>query len=744
MKRHKMIYRNYALYAGTAALLGSCLFSAQAWSEKTHALEEIIVTAEKRAEGLQNIPLAITAILGESLENAGVKDVGDLVQVAPSLQFGTRQNNVFIAMRGIGQAGQDIGSQSGVTVSLDGVPLLNHFMMNPAFLDIERVEVLRGPQGTIEGRNATGGAIKVYSKSPSEDFEGGITLTAGNYNRVGSKGFINAPLSDQVKARLSFQSERADGWLKNKYLDRRNDDTVLDQLRGQILFEPSEDLTIHGIVDYVRNRSDPSFNVLLGRAIADQPTHVELPGYPFPQNDIDNLEFYINERNRSDVEHIRATIIATWDIGDNATITSTTGYIDHEIDLTEIDVDLTPADATSFPLIGIYAKQYTQEFTLTTDLGSNADLVAGFFYMRGESSEPLYMNSGGIENYLIYLPAEDLDSYAAYAQFRYYLSDKLRATIGGRYTLDKKSYEMDASVGAGAFNVLLTADNDWTAFTPRFVLDYTPTEDTLLYGSVSRGFKSGGFNTLGDITQPVNTFDPEYVWNYEVGLKAMMFDRKLRLGLTAFYADYKNLQQTVFRINEETSVRFPKVENSSTADIKGIEFEIEASPVAGLKLTGSLTRLDATFGKFCNNDPLYPSMPTDAGCENQGLPAGAINLERNTLTQAPKWQVSVSGEYSFPVANNLEVTGRLGYKWQDRVYFDIYNNPLNSQESYGLLNASLSLSPADLKWSLTGWIRNAFDERYVSQGVTAPGVTPYQAGSLGAPRMYGATLDYRF
>jgi iron complex outermembrane receptor protein len=350
-------------------------------------------------------------------------------------------------------------------------------------------------------------------------------------------------------------------------------------------------------------------------------------------------------------------------------------------------------------------------------------------------------------NFLVYLPSEKLDSYAGYAQLRYKLTDSLRATIGGRYTDDKKTYRMDATSGGNHF--LLGKDDSWKAFTPRFVLDYAPDESTMVYASASRGFKSGGFNTLGDITQPVNAFDPEYVWNYEVGAKATMFDRKLRLGLTTFYADYTNLQQTVFRINEATGVRFPKVDNSSTARIKGVEFELEAAPVAGVKLTGAVTRLDAKYGKFCNNDPLYPNVPTAADCvgitaNGAPLPAGAVNLEGNQLTQAPKWQFNTSGEYAVPIAANLEITARADYKWQSTVHFDIYNNPLNSQGSYGLLNSSIAVGTLDKAWSLTAWIRNALDERYISQAATRPGANAYTSGSIGTPRMYGATVYHRF
>jgi len=721
-------------------------------SSDADTLEEIVVTAEKRAEGLQNIPIAITAISADTLEKASVKDVSDLVQVAPSLQYGTRSTNIFIAMRGIGQAGQDIGSQSGVTVALDGVPLLDHFMMNAAFLDLERVEVLRGPQGTIAGRNATGGAINIYAKEPTNATGGDLALTVGDYSRRGIRGALNAAFSDEVTGRLSFLVDHADGWTKNGYLDTRNDDTALGQVRGQMLFKPSEKFTLRALAEFTRDKSNPSFAMILGRADPNRPTLPETPGYPFPENDIEHLTFYHDQPNDRDLKSSRGVLNATWQFDGGATLTSTSGYIKHDIELTNIDVDATPNNSAWFPLIGIHAKQYSQEFTLTTNLSERADLVAGLFYMHGDSSEPLYLSlafgSLVLDNYLVYLPEETLDSYAAYAQFRYNLTDKLRATIGGRYTIDDKSYSM-ASTTAGVAQEH-SGDDRFKAGTPRFALDYTPTDDTLLYVSASRGFKSGGFNTLGDPSLPVNTFDPEYVWSYEAGAKAMLWGHKLRLGLTGFYSDYTNLQQTVFRQNLQTGVYYPRVENSATAKIKGVEFEAEIAPVTGLRLATAVTYLDAKFGFFCNNDPLYPNIPTDPACvgatrdDGTPLPPGAKALEGNWLSQAPEWQYSFSGQYTFPVSAKLELTPRVDYKAQNRVYFDIYNNPQNSQAAYGLLNASLSIGSLSKTWALTAWIRNATDERYISSANAGSGATPAISGSPGMPRMFGATLSTSF
>lgn len=763
MKRNELGRRVRVLSLGATALAGGCLMSTASWAaQAAHhpqpreaatnpagqtQLQEVIVTAEKRPEGLQNVANAISAVSGATLKRAAVTHVADLTQLTPSLQFGTRSTNIFIAIRGIGQAGQDIGSQSGVTVSLDGVPLLNQFLLNPSFLDVQRVEVLRGPQGTIAGRNATGGAINVYSNPPTRGTDGDIALTAGNYARLGVKGYFNTELTDDLSARLSFQREEAKGWLKNAYIGKRNDDTDLTEVRGQLLYRPTDSLSVRGIVDYTHDRSDPSFALLLGRADPNQPTVTELPGYPYPQNNIKDLTFYFDQPNHGDTKDFRSAVIAKWDLNPNVSLTSTTGFIRHVIQLTNVDVDATPAPVAWFDLIGIYSKQLTQEFTLTANLGERADLVAGVLYMHGDSREPLYLSLPSFKDYLVYLPEEKLNSYAGYAQFRYDLTDKLRATLGGRYTTDVKSYAEQASVAG--FPLDHSDKATFSSFTPRFVLDYTPTHDTLIYGSIAKGFKSGGFNTLGDVSMPVNRFNPEYVWNYEIGIKSMMFDRRLRTALTAFYADYTNLQQTVFRLNQATQVRFPRVENSSKATIKGVEFEADATPARGLELSGAVTYLDARYGFFCNNDPLYPNLPTAPSCvgvvrDGQPLPPGAMQLQDNRLTQAPEWQFNTSAQYSFPVSSRLEVTARLDYKWQSRVYFDIYNNPQNSQPAYGLLNASLQLGTLDRRWSVMAWIRNATDKRYISEASAGSGANPAITGSLGTPRMFGVTLDRHF
>jgi iron complex outermembrane recepter protein len=664
------------------------------------------------------------------LRAAGVERVGDLVQLSPSLQFGQRFGNVFIAVRGIGQAGQDIGSQSGVTVSQDGVPLLNHYMMDGTFLDVSRVEVLRGPQGTFEGRNATGGAINIFSNEPTESPEAAVDVTSGNYDFAGIRGYLSGPLaSDRLMGRIAFQRSESDGWMRNEFLDIRKNDTDLTQVRGTLLGNISESFTLRALFESTRDRGNPAFLTLLGRARPDRPTVVE--ALQLPQNDLDDLVVYMNHTDQRDINSEKSILSAIWDVSANVTLTSTTGYINHNLVLEDTDNDGTSADFSDFPFIAIRVDQITQDLMATADLNSRTDLVVGAFYMNGESRQPLVLS---VPPTLIgafnYKPVEYLDSYALYGQLRYQMTDSMRLTLGARHTVDEKDFEMNASI-IGT-NVVRKADDTWSAFTPRVVVDYVPNDNMLLYLSASRGFKSGGFNTFGDVSQPVNVFDPEFVWNYEAGMKAAFLDQSLRMGVTGFYSDYTNLQQTLFRINPQTGVRYPRIENAASASISGVELDVEAAPYRGLKLRASATWLDAAFGHFSSIDPIYPER-------------GEQDLTGNRLPQAPEWQYSVSGQYTFPISNGFEMVARADYKWQDDIYFDLFNNSLNTQDDYGLLNASVSIVTMDRSWALTAFTRNAFDERYVSQSLTAASDTvPSRVGQLGSPREYGLTLSYRF
>lgn len=734
------------LLGGVSALAilgGASVASAQEQSDDGEAqagaqqLEDVVITAEKRREGLQNVPIAITAVTGETLEAAGIKSAGDLPQLAPSLQFGERFGNVFFSLRGIGQAGQDIGNQSGVSVSQDGVPYLSQFMMNATFLDLARVEVLRGPQGTIAGRNATGGAINLYSNLPTDTLEGELTAGVGNYDQRLVRGIISGPINgDRLLGRFAIQDEEADGWLTNAYLGIKRNNTDRTVARASLLGRVGSTFEANLSVEALKDRSDPQFVTLFGRARADIPMASEVLG--LPMNDLENLIVYTDKPDYRDVESLKGTLNLRWDLTPNMSLTSITSAMDYDLVFTDLDNDGTLAPLSDFPLIGIYQNQWSQEFTLTADLNDRFDLIGGFYYLNGDSREDLITNLVALpepNNDFAFGSVEKLDSYAVYGQARYRLTDTLRLTVGGRYTIEDKTYD-NATTFAGAPYASGQGDGSWEAFTPRVALDYAPTNTLLAYATASRGFKAGGFRTFsGTDTDVVDQFDPEFVWNYEAGVKTRLFDNRMRLGGNVFYMDYTNLQQVIFRYDSVTNRRIITVENAASAHVKGVELEFDALPLPGLYVMGSGTLLEAELDDSSSFDPVYPTTPTSV----------PVDLTGNRQPQAPTWQFSLSAQYTRPLTSELNWTVRADYRRQGKIYFDVFNDDLNSQSAYGLLNLSASLASTNANWQLAAFARNVTDERYISQALTATdafgGVF---AGALGVPRMYGISLTRRF
>ncbi len=703
-------------------------------------LEEIIVTAEKRAESLQDIPIAISAFSNQTIERRGIDGLRDLQQIAPSLQFGESQNNPHVSLRGIGAELPNIGAESGIAIAQDGIVLSNRFLFDADFFDVERVEVMRGPQGTIAGRNATGGAINVYSRRPTEEFEAGIKAALGNYNRVALDGYLSGPiLGDKLLARVAVRSDRAEGWLHNKLLDTHLNETDKVFVRTSFLTNIWDNFEAHLILEGSFDRGLKAPSVEAGRARSDTPSIGEYAGVQ--QSDLDALEIYTNTPANPDQreEKYQATLKLTWDVSDAATVTSTTGYIDFFAEIGG-DYDSSAADAVPIPDIGVDVWQLSQEITLAADLSDRLDLIFGGLYYRSSAKEPLNVGlpySGIPVGTLLLEPSQDLSSWSLYTQLRYRISDTLRVALGGRYTYDDKDFtEIDTFAGNPGLVPGAPASKTWSAFTPRVAIDYTPTDDMTVFASVSRGFKSGGFNTY---SVPVDRYEPEYVWSYELGLKANWLDRRLRTALTAFYMDYTDLQQSIFGEGERA---LPKTSNAASSKIKGIEAELEAFVTDQFRVSASGTWLDATYSDLKTSDALFPEL----GEFNPATGLNVRDLSGNRLVRAPEWQFSFTGEYTIPLQGEWQAVLRTDYYWQDAVFFDFFNNDLLKQGAYGLLNLYGAIETEDGRWKFAAYARNLLDERYFGNKLTSIGgaPVPVHSGNIGTPRMYGVSLSHQF
>jgi iron complex outermembrane receptor protein len=702
---------------------------AAAPAQQLPQLEEVIVTAEKRAENLQNVPIAISAFSGDAIEQAGVTGIENLKQLSPSLQFGKGPIDNFVSMRGIGAELINVSAEAGVSIAQDGVPFSSQTMFDADFLDVERVEVLRGPQGTIAGRNATGGTINIYSRRPTPEFAGQVKASVGNYSRKELEGFLSGPIVDGVLlGRLAVRGARADGWLTNAFSgeDFNNADDV--KVRGSLLADVTQGLEAQLIFEHSRDGSSPML-VALGRARPDTPSYPEAIGVP--EYDREHRVFSANYPSNRRVETDKATLRLTWDIAPASTLTSVTGYVSNDNSGQFGGSTLDPSVVFDFLATDVW--QLSQELTFTTDLTDRQDLIVGGLYLHSKAHEPLAF---GVPPALPvdafkFTADQDLDSYAVYGQWRYRFTDRLRLSIGARYTQDSKDYFENDSVTGFPLPVIDTSKS-WRAFTPRFALDYVPTSDMMFYASVSRGFKAGGINAFATSDGSFDEYEPEFIWNHEVGMKANWLNSRLKTTIAGFYMDYTNVQQNLRILNTQTGILLPNVVNASDATISGIEAGLDAQVTDRFRLAAAGTWLDAKYDRLVTNDLVYPEL-------------GERDLSGNRLARAPEWQFSVSGEYGISLGSSLGALIRADYGWQSRTFFSFYNHELNSQKAYGLLNLTVGVGPKDGRWQLAAFARNLTDTDYViyAEANVAAGF-PSLGGAVGPPRMYGLSLAYNF
>ncbi len=728
------------LLAGVSAFLfgaGSAVLPA------TAQIDEIIVTAEKRAESIQDIPISITAYSGQELAKSGVLSIKDLPKISPTFQFGQDGAVNYIGMRGVSAGLGVIGAEGSVTVSQNGVTFGRISLWDADLYDIDRVEVLRGPQGVINGRNATGGAVNIHTRMPTEEFEAGIRATIGNYRRFATDGYLSGPLfGSNLRGRLAFSTDHSNGWIENTFLNEDLATKGKAQARATFVADLSDDIEAVLILDAIRDRSIPATSFDRGRIRPDQPGLSEFLGVS--GGDVDSLTLEGDQARTFEKDQYGATLRVTFTPTDTITLTSITGYVDQDINQT-YDCDGTRASFCGFPSTpmfpegyGFEVQQFSQELTLAADITDDFDLIFGGIYLHDDSTHFNHFTASDAfltPDSTFVTAKANLESYAVYTQLRYELSELVRLAAGVRYTKDEKTYEESglAIFTPGAYG----ASNSWDAFTPRFAIDVQPNDDLTIFASVSRGFRSGGYSIT--FLGPEDEFDPEYVWNYEAGLKASLFDGRANVALSGFVMDYKNIQQIVFGLAGTGTDTI----NAAGADIKGVEVEFNGAITDNFLIDFSGAWLDAEFSEFRTADPIF----TDLGVFNPVTGLNVRDLSGNRLPRAPKWKFNIAGEYRHQIKPDIMGVLRADYTWQDEMFFGPYNYDLAAQESYGLLGLSAGLEGIEGNWSFTAFARNVTDTRYFQHNsvfATFINPTPSQFGFPGEPRRYGVTLSYDF
>lgn len=681
----------------------------QSQSGARSQLEEIVVTAQRRQQRLQDVPIAVAAVSSDSLASKGVSGITGLAASVPGLQIATTGASSTIYLRGVGENGGTPNNEASVATYIDGVYIAAPNSTLNAFNNIERIEVLKGPQGTLFGRNATGGVVQIITKDPSQTPGGIFTVGYANYDTISGSFYGTAPLSSDLAIDFAFQyRNQMDGFGRNLTLNSETNRSDNFGLRSKLLWTPGDRTEIRVTGDYNEGFSSRPDLVL--------PTNV---------TGFDGVPGTGNFDTRGDV----ATSTSRKNGGGSV-------RIDHDFDIFRVtsissyraarNTYLSDFDATPLNIVAgdLPSRQHnvTQEFQIASPKGSAIDWLVGAFYYNNT------VHWGGRVSGLAYAPATALTiatrqrttSYAAYAQATATLIDKLKLTAGIRYTSERQKFDGTFRPDVGAPTITLPSDKQgYDKPTWRVALDYGFTDQVHGYVSYNRGVKSGGYNLLA-----FNSYDPETLDAFEAGLKSELFDRRLRLNLAAFQYNYNDIQiQTI-----DNSVAF--FSNAAKARIRGVEGDFQAIPVENLTLNGGFSFL---WGKYLS----YPNAPQYSGSGPSLLPQ-RIDASGNDTVFTPKFTGNIGFNYTLPTdIGSFTLTSDLSYN--DGYWFgpdQHFRNP-----SYYLLSASFGWTSSNERVGLRVWGANLANEAYFEQG------NPGFLGNLAVradPRTYGVTGTLKF
>lgn len=760
--------------AATAMLAAAPTGYAQTEVEDTAAdggVERLIVTARRREETLQDVPVAVSAFSENRIAELQADDLSGLQYAAPNFYFDEGDaSNAVIYIRGSGQNDSLAFADPGVGVYVDDVFIARSQAAFLELFDVDRVEVLRGPQGTLYGRNTIGGAVKFISREPTDEFEAYVEAGAGNFDFFTAKGRVSGPLIDGVlRAKAAVAYTRRDGYNTNLFDGEDNGDQ--DSLSGRVglYWDARDDLSFALTLDGRRERPDS----------ARSPTLVtDAFGFPDPVNDpftvatfqppADPFDVNTNASTRSDTDSFGVTLRSTWDATDTLTVESITAYREFEFDVA-LDTDATP-----LPLLDVFVdqdqKQFSQELRVVYDNGDRINATAGLYYFFDDD-----LSFSGVDNVsagfdlsafglgpvnlfqfteILGLPPfatssladtdQTTNSYAAFAHGTYQATDRLSLSAGLRYTFEEKEsarrfenfFDPDLRVvpnpppflqGLGTPGVTIEGEDDFDAFTPKFEIAYDVSEDILAYASVGRGFKSGGFDGRANNDAAFEPFDPEFVWSYEAGLKSSWLDNRLVVNAAYFFNDFTDLQVTSFAADPDTGVFVSQFTNAAEATVQGVELELFATPYEGLTLNGSFGYVDAEYQEF---DILVGGVPTD--------------VSDRPLVNTPEFNGSIAATYVRPFGQLFEGTVHVDANYRGETATEISATPELTQDAYWLTNAFAAVGTQNGRWQLRGGVRNISDEEIQVQGFNLTEFPGLQSAFFAAPRTYDVRVIFRY
>lgn len=723
---------NSSLFAGLkAGLLSAAAYGcftpgalAQENPQQFDERDVIIVTAQKKEGRVLETPISITAFSQEALEKGGLENTWDLQAATPGLLVGGNVRAGQLYLRGIGSDSIGTAADGSTTVHLDGVYLARPEALLGDFIDVERVEVLKGPQGTLYGRNSVGGTVNLISRAPTEDFTADASILYGNYNRFRTTASVSGPIvSDRVLGRAAILKSTRDGYVENSAPTGRRDfeDEDLLSLRGSVLFRMSDnvDLTVSG--DYTRYDDNGVVNVFRSLDPLLAARGGVIPADPF----VTNSETDTFEERR--YWGFSGTLVA--DLG-GVTLKSITAYRDTFQD-TFFNTSQQAFNHAQFaPTTS--QDQFSQELQLASDGSEKFQWLAGLYYFQEKGLYNPQVNfffnprPGPTENNPTFLgdfySNDNTKAYAAFVNGSYDLTDRLQLEAGLRYSYEEKDHDfrlIGLTPGAEFDTGVSSQSEDWDDVSPKIGLNYSISDNSFLYASYSRGFKSGGFDAFSG----ASAVNPEHVRAFELGSKNIFADGRLTLNLAGFKYDYDDLQ-----VNSFDPVLIAIRSNAASARVKGIEVEAVAYPAERLRLEFGLAWLDAKYTDF-----LSPPNAASGG-------TGAVQLAGNSLRNAPELSLTGGAEYVAPLKNGGSLSFRLDGSYQSEVFYTQFNTQGSNQEGYGLLNARAAYVSPDEDWELSLFAQNITNKHYFTSTVEFGDIG--LSGANGNPRTYGVKLKW--
>ncbi|HII2925146.1 TPA: TonB-dependent receptor [Pseudomonas aeruginosa] len=732
------------------------------------ALGKVTVTARRREEDSQKVPTPITVLGGETLEAQRISRVQDLQQVLPSVNVAyihARQSSV--AVRGIGNNPASDGLEGSAGIYLDNVYLGRPGMAVFDLLDIEQLELLRGPQGTLFGKNTTAGVLNISTRAPTFTTERTVEVSGGQDGYFQGRGTVSGPLGETLAGRLSAYRTRDDGYIKNIHDDNYLNGGERQGARGQLLFEPNEDFSLRWIADY--NEEDSSNGSMVVYGAAERFWQRAALVGASPLRDAQRRKVNINGRQHVSVHQGGSSLEANWNLAGGYRLTSISAYrYWHFTPANDEQLNVSAINDTG---VEVHDRQFSQEIRLASPTGGAFDYVVGAYAFRQNLGNKTFTSYGPLAD--LYLLGANLgalndtyskangkietDSFALFAQGTWHLSERLDFTAGLRGTYEEKNAKVErfapldgaavGGVGAAVRNGQLGAydsgDLSQYNFAPSALLSlsYQFSDDLLGYASLSHGEKSGGVN-LAVGSAPSAGADsllvgPERANDAELGLKSTLFDRRLLLNANLFWTGIHGYQATTLYQAPGSTQLVQVLANAGSVRSRGLEFEATALPLRGLTLNFNGSYNDVTYLSF-KDAPCPAEVSTRPGAPS------SCDLSGQRVVGASKWIANLNGEYQWRLDDRFQPYVSASYAYRSAAEGTLDNSDLSKIDGYALVNlaAGLRSDLGDGQLDTSVWLKNAFDKDYYLSAFAS--INGSYTASVGQPRTLGVSLRYDF